>query len=199
MVCNMNFDYYKSIIRDLLDDYRYNHSLCVADEAKRLAILYSEDADNAYLAGLLHDITKNFTIDEHLNIFSKFDIILSDVEKISVPIWHGISASAYVKHTLGMNDEKIISAIRYHTTAKSNMSLFEKLIYLADYTSADRNYPDVDVMRDLVNESIEDAMLYSLKYTIKDLISKERAVHPDTLNAYNEIILNKMENEREVK
>ena len=199
MVCNMNFDNYKSIIRKLLDDYRYNHSLCVADEAKRLAVLYSEDADKDYLAGLLHDITKNFTIEEHLNIFSKFDIILSDVEKISVPIWHGISASAYVKHTLGINDEKIISAIRYHTTAKSNMSLFEKLIYLADYTSADRNYPDVGVMRSLVNESIEDAMLYSLKYTIKYHISKKREVHPDTLNAYNEIILNKMENEREVK
>ena len=75
------------------------------------------------------------------------------------------------------------------------MSLFEKLIYLSDYTSADRNYPDVDVMRRLANESIEEAMLYSLKYTIKDLIGKDRAVHPDTLNAYNEIILNKMENE----
>ena len=199
MVFNMNFDSYKSIIRDLLDDYRYNHSLCVAEEAKRLAILYNEDVENAYLAGLLHDITKNFTIDEHLNIFSKFDIILSDVEKRSIPIWHGISASAYVKHILGINEEKIISAIRYHTTAKSNMSLFEKLIYLADYTSADRNYPDVDVMRRLVNESIEEAMLYSLKYTIKDLISKDRAVHPDTLNAYNEIILNKMENECGVK
>ena len=199
MVFNMNFDSYKSIIRDLLDDYRYNHSLCVAEEAKRLAILYNEDVENAYLAGLLHDITKNFTIDEHLNIFSKFDIILSDVEKESIPIWHGISASAYVKYILGINEEKIISAIRYHTTAKSNMSLFEKLIYLADYTSADRNYPDVDVMRRLVNESIEEAMLYSLKYTIKDLISKDRAVHPDTLNAYNEIILNKMENECGVK
>ena len=199
MVFNMNFDSYKSIIRDLLDDYRYNHSLCVAEEAKRLAILYNEDIENAYLAGLLHDITKNFTIDEHLNIFSKFDIILSDVEKKSIPIWHGISASAYVKHILGINEEKIISAIRYHTTAKSNMSLFEKLIYLADYTSADRNYPDVDVMRRLVNESIEEAMLYSLKYTINDLISKNRAVHPDTLNAYNEIILNKMENECGVK
>lgn len=199
MVFNMNFDSYKSIIRDLLDDYRYNHSLCVAEEAKRLAILYNEDVENAYLAGLLHDITKNFTIDEHLNIFSKFDIILSDVEKKSIPIWHGISASAYVKHILGINEEKIISSIRYHTTAKSNMSLFEKLIYLADYTSADRNYPDVDVMRRLVNESIEEAMLYSLKYTIKDLISKDRAVHPDTLNAYNEIILNKMENECGVK
>ena len=199
MVFNMNFDSYKSIIRDFLDDYRYNHSLCVAEEAQRLAILYNEDVENAYLAGLLHDITKNFTIDEHLNIFSKFDIILSDVEKKSIPIWHGISASAYVKHILGINEEKIISAIRYHTTAKSNMSLFEKLIYLADYTSADRNYPDVDVMRRLVNESIEEAMLYSLKYTIKDLISKDRAVHPDTLNAYNEIILNKMENECGVK
>lgn len=199
MVYKMNFEKYKLIIREHLDDYRYNHSICVAEEAKRLALLYNEDYEKAYLAGLLHDITKNFTIDEHLNIFNKFDIILSDIEKVSVPVWHGISASAYVKHVLDINNEEIISAIRYHTTAKSNMSLFEKLIYLADYTSADRNYPDVDVMRKLVNESIEEAMLYSLKYTIKDLVSKNRAVHPDTLDAYNEIILNKMENECEIK
>lgn len=187
MVYNMNFDEYKNIIRAKLDDYRYNHSLCVADEAKRLALIYNVNPDDAYLAGLLHDITKNFTPEEHLQIFSRFDIILSDIEKESEKLWHAISGSAYVKNVLNIQNKSIISAIRYHTTAKSNMTLFEKLIYLADFTSADRNYPDVSVMRELVNISIKDAMLYSLNYTINDLKSKQRTVHPDTLNAYNEI------------
>ena len=199
MVYDMNFENYKKVIRNLLDDYRYNHSLCVADEARRLAVLYNENPDDAYLAGLLHDITKNFTPDEHLNILERFGIILSNVEKSSVPIWHGISGSVYVKNILKVDNQRIISAIRYHTTAKSDMSLFEKLIYLADYTSADRNYPDVAVMRNLVDKSIDDAMLYSLKYTINDLTAKNRAIHPDTLGAYNEILINKTENESEIR
>ena len=195
----MNFDEYKATIREKLDDYRYNHSLCVANEAERLAVLYGENTDDAYLAGLLHDITKNFSINEHLNIFEEFGIMLSDIEKSSVPVWHGISASVYVKNILNIQNENIVSAIRYHTTGKSNMTLFEKLIYLADFTSADRNYPDVDVMRSLVNSSIDEAMLYSLKYTITDLVNKNRAIHPDTLNAYNEILINKTESNCEVK
>lgn len=199
MVYEMNFDEFKAVIREKLDDYRYNHSICVAEEARRLALIYGEDPDDAYLAGLLHDITKNYSSDEHLHIFREFDIMLTDIEKSSIPIWHGISASVYAKNILNVNNEKIISAIRYHTTAKSNMTLFEKLIYLADFTSADRNYPDVDVMRRLVNENITDAMLYSLKYTIKDLVSKNRAVHPDTLSAYNEILINKTENDCEAR
>lgn len=189
MVFNMDFNFYKDIIRKNLDDYRYNHSLCVADEAKRLANRYGVDPDSAYLAGLLHDITKNFSDEEHLNIFSKFDIILNNVEKNSTKLWHSISGSAYVKNILKIDNEEIISSIRYHTTAKSNMTLFEKLIYLADFTSKDRSYPDVDVMRSLVDISIDEAMKYSLRYTINDLVSSNRTVHPDTLNAYNEIII----------
>ena len=195
----MNYENYKVIIRNLLDDYRYNHSLCVADEARRLAIKYNSDPSDAYLAGLLHDITKNFTKEEHLNIFSKFGIILTNVEETSDKLWHSISGAAYVKNILNINNENIISAIRYHTTAKSGMTLFEKLIYLADFTSADRNYSDVDVMRKLVDISIDDAMIYSLKYTITDLLEKDRTVHPDTLGAYNYTILNLVEKNREVR
>ncbi len=184
----MNFDNYKIIIREMLDDYRYNHSICVAEEAKRLALLYNVDADDAYLAGLLHDITKNLKSEEHLQIFGKFDIMLTDIEKESEKLWHAISGAAYVKNVLNIYDENIVSAIRYHTTAKTNMTLFEKIIYLADFTSADRDYPDVSVMRKLVDTSIKDAMLYSLNYTINDLKSKNRVVHPDTLSAYKEIL-----------
>lgn len=188
MVFKMDFNSYKQIIRERLDDYRYNHSICVAEEARRLALIYNIDVDKAYLAGLLHDITKNFSAEEHLKIFSRFDIILTDIEKSSEKLWHAISGAAYVNNILKVNDNDIVSAIRYHTTAKNNMTLFEKIIYLADFTSADRNYPDVSVMRKLVDKSIKDAMLYSLNYTINDLKDKNKAVHPDTLAAYNEIL-----------
>lgn len=182
-------DKLKTIIRDKLDDYRYYHSLCVADEALRLAVKYGLDAEKAYIAGLLHDITKNFSSEEHLKLIDDFGIILSDIEKCSTKIWHSITGSEYVKRVLRFNDDEIISAIRYHTTAKADMSLFEKIIYLADFTSADRNYPDVDVMRNLVDIDPNKAMAYSLGYTIKDLVKKEAPIHPDTFLAYNQIVL----------
>lgn len=183
----MNFDSYKEKIREKLDDFRYHHSLCVAEEAVRLTSIYGGDPEKAYLAGLLHDITKNYSDEEHLKIFKMFDIILSDVEKNSSKLWHAISGAAYVHNILGISDEDIISAIRYHTTAKRDMSLLQRIIYLADFTSADRSYTDVDVMRKLVNESMDKAMAYSLEYTIGDLQEKGYKVHPDTLAAYEEI------------
>lgn len=179
----------KIILRDKLDDYRYNHSLCVAEEAKRLALRYNEDSCKVYIAGLLHDITKNDSESEHLRNFERFGIILSDIEKGSQKLWHAISGAAYVNKVLNVSDADIVTAIRYHTTARANMSLMEKIIYLADFTSADRNYSDVDVMRKLVDISFDKAMIYSLSYTIKNLVSKGCPIHPDTLSAYNELTI----------
>lgn len=189
MVNDMNYEKYRAIIREKLDDFRYNHSLCVAKEAHRLAEMYGADSEKAYLAGLLHDITKNYTENEHLNLFSRFDIILSDIEKKSSKLWHAISGACYCEKELCITDIELISAIRYHTTARKGMSLFEKIIYLADYTSADRDYSDVDVMRKLVDEDISKAMLYALSYTINDLNERKLCVHPDTLEAYNEFAI----------
>ncbi|MBE6781425.1 MAG: HD domain-containing protein [Ruminococcaceae bacterium] len=183
----MTLEDYKKIIRENLDDYRYYHSLCVADEAKRLAIKYGENQEKAFLAGLLHDITKNYSKEEHLKVFERFDIILTEQERNSEKLWHAITGSAYVKHILFIDDNDIISAIRYHTTARKNMSLLEKIVYLADFTSADRKYPDVDIMRQLVDISLEKAMEYSLKYTIKSLKTKGFVPHSDTMSAYYEI------------
>ena len=101
-----------------------------------------------------------------------------------------MSGAIYIKYMLNIDDEEIYDAVRYHTTAKANMSLMSKILYLADYTSRDRDYEDVDTMRKLVDISIEDAMKYALKYTITDLVNMNRAIHPDTLSAYNELMLN---------
>lgn len=182
------YEKYKKILEERLDQKRYYHSLCVADEAKRLAEKCGVDTEKAYLAGLLHDITKNTSKEEHLQIFVQFGIILNDIENNAQKLWHAISGAAYVEHILGINDNDIIDAIRYHTTAKAEMSPLGLVLYLADFTSRDRDYPDVEVMRELVDESFSEAYLYALQYTIKDLAHQKRAIHFDTLQAFNKAV-----------
>ena len=184
----MDYTKYKEILKQRLNEKRYIHSLAVADEAKRLAIKYYADSEKAYLAGLLHDITKNAPKQEQLQIFDRFGIMLDNVTKNSEKLWHAVSGAAYIENILKISDPEIISAVRYHTTAKQNMSKFEKILYLADFTSSDRDYPDVDVMRSLVDISFNKALVYALQYTIKDLADQKRAIHFDTLKAFNKAV-----------
>ncbi len=183
------YEYYKKLLKERLAEKRYFHSLCVADEAERLAEKYGGDKEKCFTAGLLHDITKNLPDNEHLKIFETFGIILNCVEKNSNKLWHALSGAAYVEFVLGLKDKEITEAIKYHTTAKASMNLTEKILYLADFTSRDRDYPDVDEIRRLVDISLDDALIYALKYSINDLVENNKAVHPDTLFAYNDAVL----------
>ena len=185
----MDYNNYIELLSSRLDEYRFKHSLCVADEAKRLAEKYGADTEKAYLAGLLHDITKNAPISEHLQIFTQFDIMLNDIEKNAKKLWHAMSGAAYIEHILNISDRDIIAAVRYHTTARAGMTKFEKIIYLADFTSLDRDYDDVGVIRQYVDESLDKAFIYALQYSICDLVNNKKAVHSDTLAAFNEAVL----------
>ncbi len=184
-----DYESLKEVLKQRLNEKRYYHSLCVADEAKRLAEKYGGDIEKAYLAGLLHDITKNAPDEEHLQIFKQFGIILTDIEQNAKKLWHAMSGALYVKNILGISDPEIIDAIRYHTTAKADMSLLAKILYLADFTSKDRDYEDVDVIREYVDESLGKAFVYALQYSITDLVNQGRAIHPDTVEAYNQAVL----------
>jgi nicotinate-nucleotide adenylyltransferase len=112
------------------------------------------------------------------------------VQKNAPKLWHSISGSVYVRDYLGIKNNDIINAVRYHTTGRAGMSLLEKIIYIADFTSAERSYKDVAIMRELSRKTLEDAMLFSCKFTIGNLSSKELAIHPDQLDCYNELVLN---------
>lgn len=183
------YDEYIKILKIRLDEYRFNHSIAVAKQSRYLAEKYGYSGDSAYLAGLLHDITKNDSKESHLQFFDKFGIILNDIEKSSCKLWHAISGAAFIENELGIKDKEILSAVRYHTTAKENMTLLEKIVYIADFTSEDRTYSDVDVVRELVNESLEKAIIYALKHTICDLTKKNMPIHEDTLKAYNYLLI----------
>ena len=185
----MTIDDYKAILKENLIEKRYFHSLCVADEAKRLSLKYGADSDKMYLAGLLHDITKNKSDKSQLQLCEKFGIMLNRTELSSPLIWHAITGAEYVKRELGI----IISAIRYHTTGKANMSLPEKIIFTADLTSKDRSYPDIAEIRAAADRDLDECILKVLKFTITDIVSKGNPLHPDTLEAYNYLITEKKE------
>lgn len=98
-------------------------------------------------------------------------------------MYHQISGAEYVKRKLGITDEEILSGIRYHTTGKENMSVFDMVIYLADLTSAERSYNDVEYVRTLADKSLFEAMLYALKFTITDLVKDRKLYIPTPLTA----------------
>ena len=186
----MNIGEYKKIIRPLMSEYRYTHSVNVSKEAVKLAKRYGADEEKAAVAGILHDITKEMPKEEQLQIILDSGIILDDIQKNAPKLWHGLSGSLYIKKYIGIDDEDILNAICYHTTGRAGMSLLEKIIFVADFTSEERTYKGVATMRKKSRKSLEDAMLYGFKFTFSDLSSRELAIHPDELACYNEIVLN---------
>ena len=180
---------YAAIIRGLMGDYRYIHSVNVAREAVELARLYGSDTGKAYIAGMIHDITKEIPKDEQLQIIADGGIILDDVQKNAPKLWHSISGSVYIRRELGITGEDMINAVRYHTTGRAGMSLLEKIIYIADFTAEGRSYNGVEIMRERSRQSLEAAMLFSCQFFLQELSKKELAIHPDQLGLYNELVM----------
>lgn len=183
-----NKEEYINLIKSRLSDYRFHHSMCVADRAVELAEKYGLDTEKAYIAGVLHDVMKEDSLDNQRELIESDGYKMTELELGSKNIYHQMSGAMYVKKVLGIADEDIIGGIRYHTTGRANMTIFEMLIYLADFTSKDRNYPDVDIMREKTDASMLDAMLYSLRYTILKLADDNKQIHPDTLDCYNWVL-----------
>ncbi|MCI9414858.1 MAG: nicotinate (nicotinamide) nucleotide adenylyltransferase [Clostridiales bacterium] len=177
------------IIRGRLSEKRFRHSLAVADQAQRLAELYGADPKKARTAGILHDILKDAAPEEQLQILHDFGILLDNVEQGARKLWHARAGAVFIERVLGVDDRELLDAVRYHTTARAGMTPLDRVLYLADFTSADRDFPDVDVIRSLALKDEQEAMAYALGYTIRELLDKQEAVHPDTVAAYNETMI----------
>lgn len=182
------YEEYEKLIKERLSEYRFHHSMCVAEKARELAKKYGANEEKAYLAGLLHDIMKEEGYSAQKAEIEKDGTVMTPLEVNNKKVYHQMSGAAFVKNELGITDSDIINGIRYHTTGRENMTLFEMIIYLADFTSEDRDYPDVDIMRKKTEQSLLDGMLYSLSYTIKSIVKKERQIHPDTISCYNWVV-----------
>lgn len=187
----MTIEQYIEIIRPRLSDSRFNHSLNVAKEAVRLAKKYGADPHKAEVAGVLHDVMKDTEPEAQLQILERFGIILTELERSAPKLWHAMSGAAFIEHELKLGDPEIIGAVRYHTTGRQNMTLLEKVLFIADFTSEERTYDGVEHMREAADKSLEKAMIEGIVFTVKDLADNENPIHPDTIAAYNEIVIKK--------
>jgi predicted HD superfamily hydrolase involved in NAD metabolism len=185
---------YKKIIRPFLGDKRYEHSVCVCKSAGALAKKYGADVHKAEIAGILHDIMKDVPPEEQLKMMTRYDIVLSDVERSAQKLWHAMLGAAYLENELQITDRDILNAVRYHTTARENMTLLEKVLFIADFISDDRDYSGVEKMRRAAQISLEEAMVEGITFNILDLAGCYRPIHPDTISAYNQIILKYKQN-----
>lgn len=179
------YEEYNDLLKNTLSEKRYIHSINVAKRAVELAKINGFDEEKAELAGLLHDIMKCKSDDELLTLLNSSEIKLDETEMLSPKIWHAPAGYLFVKNELHITDDEILNSVRYHTTGRANMSTLEKIIYLADLTSAERNYPNVEYVRELANKNLDEAMLYHLKFMISDFSSKNIPICKDTFFAYN--------------
>ncbi len=179
----------RNILYEKLDAYRLYHCECVSECAAVLAEKYGADVRKARIAGLMHDVMKNASPSEHFELMEKSGEILTEVDKTNPKVWHQLTGAAFLRFNGIIEDEEILGAVRWHTTGRANMTLLEKIVYTADFISADRDYADVDVVRKLAEISLEDAILYTSRYTVEKLNKNKMPIHPATVECYNDMIL----------
>jgi len=178
---------YKLYLSKILSKKRFNHSINVANQAISLAETFGEDKQKAYLAGLLHDICKEMDFDEQENLVINSTLNVCEVERNSQPLWHAIAGAEFVKSHFQIGDEDIINSIRWHTVGRANMSNMEKIVYLADLVSIDREYKDVKKMRKLCFKDLDEAMLEAFKFAFIQAFSKNNTIPIPTLEGYNQL------------
>lgn len=168
---------------------RYIHSIGVMETAMKLAKYYKVNEEQAKIAGLLHDCGKYENTDQILKDAYKFCIILDDVMEYSKGLVHGPLGGYLAKIHYGVDDNEILEAISFHTTGRKNMTLLDKIIYLADYIEPGRNFNGVDEVRTLAYKNLNKALIKSMDNTIKHVINKKYLLHKNTIDARNSLII----------
>ena len=149
--CRLPEEELKALLRSRMNEHRFEHSLNVAKRAVFLAKKYGADPEKAEFAGLIHDICKGIPNEEQLAIIENAGIELDEDTLKSPALWHSIAGAVYSEHELSVTDNDVLNAIRYHTSGRGKMSILEKVVYMADLTSAERNYPDAEYTRNLTD------------------------------------------------
>ena len=177
-------------VKNTLSEKRYNHSRCVMERAIELAKKYGADEETCAKIGVAHDIAKEMTEEEKLKYVEKNNIEIDDIERINTGLLHAkIGKDIAIKKfgfTKSMGD-----AIANHTTGNSNMDIYSKILFIADRTSADRNFEDLEYLKSLEDKGIDEAVLYILDKKIELQLKKKATIHPNGIIARNYLLENK--------
>ncbi len=166
---------------------RFQHVLGVEQAAIALAERYGCDVRKASLAALLHDYAKEATDQVFLDLIAKYDLD-RDLLNWDNNIWHGVVGAYKVAEDFGLEDEEIFQAIQRHTIGAAQMTLLDKVLYVADYIEPNRDFPGVEEARQIVRESLDKVVAFETAQTIAYLAHKGVPIYPQTLQTYNSYV-----------
>jgi len=166
----------------------YSHSIATGEMAESLAKLYQADEKKAYIAGILHDLAKGMDKKELLVYAKSRHIKIDSIKKQQPGLLHGAVSAYMAKNEFEIDDDEILHAMEFHTTGSADMSLLDKILYLADSAEPNRDYEGVEMIRDLAfHGELDRALLEAMKIKIKYVMDKNIMLHPDSMEAWNEI------------
>ena len=181
---NLPMEELERVVIRLLNPNRVAHVLGCRDTAMELAKRWGADVTDAARAGILHDVTKALDGPLQLTLCREYGTILDDFGQQNPKTLHALTGSLVAERIFG-ETPAVVSAIRHHTTGKANMSLLEKIIYVADYMEPCRKFQGVDKMRELAFSDIDAALRMGLEMTLENLISRELEISPESREALN--------------
>lgn len=171
-------------IAEQMSKKRFKHVLGVEKAAVTLAEKNQYDPEKAGLAALLHDYAKECSDQVFIELITKYDLD-KDLLNWNNNVWHGMVGIYKIQEDLQISDPDILGAIAIHTVGAKEMSLLDKILYVADYIEEGRNFPLVDQARQIANENLDKAVAFETVNTVAYLASKGQAIYPQTLETYN--------------
>ncbi|OUO42778.1 bis(5'-nucleosyl)-tetraphosphatase (symmetrical) YqeK [Flavonifractor sp. An306] len=161
---------------------RIAHVQGTEEEAVRLAQRWGADEEKARRGAILHDCTKYLTMEEQLQLCRKYGIVLDDLEQQAVKLLHAKTGACVARDVYGVSDD-VYEAIFWHTTGKADMTLLEKILYIADYMEPNRDFPGVERLRTLAYQDLDQAVLAGCEMSIQEMKDRGLPVHPNTVRA----------------
>ena len=188
----MGYEEMRALLEKSLKPSRYQHSLGVAETAVLLAQRFGVNEEQAKVAGLLHDCAREFRNEDLITEAEKRLIMVGDIERQMPLLLHAYVGSRLVTEKYGVSDHAIEQAIWRHTVGGAKMTKLDKIIWFADMIEPNRDYPGVEELRSLAKTAtLEDMVLAGLTQSITFVLQKGGLIHPDTVIARNEILLNR--------
>ncbi|XVG95038.1 bis(5'-nucleosyl)-tetraphosphatase (symmetrical) YqeK [Eubacteriales bacterium KG127] len=192
----INKKYLKELVKKDLSNIRFNHTLGVAKLSVDLAAKYHVDENKAWTAAILHDWKKNLSVDESNKLVDKYHLDYKYMG--STNLAHSKLAAEAARLELGIIDEDILNAIKFHTTGRKNMSMLEKIVFVADTCEEGRNYKEAKMLREKAFKDIDSVCLFILEYLVKSLSDESLEIDEDTNEALEFFKLIDMNKRKEV-
>jgi predicted HD superfamily hydrolase involved in NAD metabolism len=179
----------REVLAGAMSPEELRHCERTSETARELAVRFGEDVERATYAGLVHDIARAMRDSELLAVARRYDIPVSNVDRMRPYLLHAEVGAHLVCETLDVDDPIVLSAVASHTFGRVGMTDLEKIIYLADTIEPARDYPGVEELRDAAGRDLDEAMRASYRRAICHLTERGKPLHPRTVDVWNWLCL----------